>query len=738
MKSDWLLGAIEAITNADDAYGDADGDILIEVRQLQGKSWSWSVRDRASGIPGDVMEEKLLSIGGRTSGHERGRFVRGNRGRGAKDLSAFGAVRWDSIVDGKYSWLELNRTGTAQRLKRPITATPAIRHELGLTRGNGTVVTVTCNNLTRQRADTMKYRLEQCVALRDIMQDSRRHIKLLYGSNKAVTLQYDPPANLIEVENIRVAVPGYSGEAHVVIQEASQPFKDTASDPCRDGGLLVKSGRAIHEATLFSYESDPFASYFTGEVRWDTIDELSRNFDAREEGGLPPTDDNPHSIISRNRTGLDRNHPAWIALRKVVDSLLAKHVARKRQEDAKVGHESLETRKRLNDLARIIARFREEKEEELEEVDDEGTDWVPGDEALPEFAIVPPRKRIAFDKTATFTVQLYRESLAGEEPPKVNLTIACQPDDAASLSTTSVQLREVEKSPGLFKGTFRVTGGANEGSALIEAITDDGLDTFTAEVFVREPIAKPTRDLPETFMFEKPRYSIPPGKKKVLRLLAPSALVETHGLRLKVEHPKEAGILIRHFTIDFKKAEDGEYYEALLPVEGRQFGAEVRLVARYGELIAEAQVSVIREHEGPQINIHIGQIPGYQRARWEREGNGDITITVNGVHPAAKRYMGPAPDFPLKDSVSARIMIAEVVAEEAVREFLTRKHSGGFVDVTAFYADRNKELMTLLPRCHASQLADADVAEFTANERSASSNRRPIIEPGQIPLDLAG
>ena len=87
MRGDILRGLVEAITNADDAYGDAAGPILVQVSRVQGQTWSVSVLDHACGIPLDEMENRLATIGGRTSGHERGARVRGNRGRGAKDLA---------------------------------------------------------------------------------------------------------------------------------------------------------------------------------------------------------------------------------------------------------------------------------------------------------------------------------------------------------------------------------------------------------------------------------------------------------------------------------------------------------------------------------------------------------------------------------------------------------------------------------------------------------------------------
>src|SRR5439155_5765420 len=97
--------------------------------------------------------------GSRTSGHEVGMRVRGNRGRGAKDLASFGEVRWDTIHNGEYGWLEITRNGEVRYGKKAQRATPEIRERLGISHGTGTVATITCRgNVTRPRQSTLKQR----------------------------------------------------------------------------------------------------------------------------------------------------------------------------------------------------------------------------------------------------------------------------------------------------------------------------------------------------------------------------------------------------------------------------------------------------------------------------------------------------------------------------------------------------------------------------------------------------
>src|SRR2546426_479865 len=104
MKGDIVRGLIELITNADDAYGDStQGKIRVEVEHRRGAPWQVVVRDRAKGMRKARMEEAIGEVGKRTSGFETGARVRGNLGRGAKDVAAFGPVTFESICDGFYS-----------------------------------------------------------------------------------------------------------------------------------------------------------------------------------------------------------------------------------------------------------------------------------------------------------------------------------------------------------------------------------------------------------------------------------------------------------------------------------------------------------------------------------------------------------------------------------------------------------------------------------------------------------
>ena len=124
MKANIVRGIIELLTNCDDAYGDSpNGKVRIEVEHRRNKPWRVIVRDRAGGMRAARMKEAIGGLGGRTSGFESGADVRGNLGRGAKDLAAFGDVVFESVCDGRYSCMTLEMDGSYDDpLDRSVTA----------------------------------------------------------------------------------------------------------------------------------------------------------------------------------------------------------------------------------------------------------------------------------------------------------------------------------------------------------------------------------------------------------------------------------------------------------------------------------------------------------------------------------------------------------------------------------------------------------------------------------------
>lgn len=312
MKGDIVRGLIELITNADDAYGDeAHGKIRIEVEHRRKKPWDVIVRDRAKGMRKATMAQAIGQIGGRMSGFEAGARVRGNLGRGAKDLAAFGPVTFESVCDGFYTWMVLEPDGSFDDpLERKATAED--RHRLGV-HSNGTMVTVrVAERFICPQHLKLAERLSKHFQLRDINSDPRRELTLVDSNGSSTDgIRYGRPS-LTEVVARDLAIGGYEeATASLTVWRGPERYENPANDPGRPEGILVKGRRAIYENTLFSFEGNPHAHWFIGSLTCDHIDRLALEYDDTEGAKGEHGSSNPMPIITRIRDGLEQEHPFY-------------------------------------------------------------------------------------------------------------------------------------------------------------------------------------------------------------------------------------------------------------------------------------------------------------------------------------------------------------------------------------------------------------------------------------------
>src|ERR1051326_3024114 len=215
MRGDIVRGLIELITNADDAYARIAaplGSIRVEVEhRRKGSFWRAIVRDWASGISQEEMEARLVELGGRVSGFEHGSPVRGNLGRGAKDLVAFGQVTYESIKDGQFASLRLLPNGRYEVPTRSRNATTEDRLRLGIAHGNGTVVTVRVRvGIVCPLHSTLRKRWASHYQLRDIVADPAREVLLVNLNNAAEQDHLTPVLPVGELlRSVALSVPGY-------------------------------------------------------------------------------------------------------------------------------------------------------------------------------------------------------------------------------------------------------------------------------------------------------------------------------------------------------------------------------------------------------------------------------------------------------------------------------------------------------------------------------------------------
>jgi hypothetical protein len=704
IKNDPYLALIEAITNPDDNLGNRDGDIAVFVDNAR-RPWTLAVLDNGDGIAHTEIHDKLIKLGNRTSGLEQGKSARGNRGRGARDLASLGNVLFETIHNGWYSALAIDANGDVLP-GEPVKVTSAVRERCGIKK-NGTRVTITCKTAKKPHAATMARQLQSLVALRDIMQNPKRRITFYYGDNEPVPLRYEPPKDRKPIKKWTLAIAGYQGKATLALYQSPKPIEDDPRDIAREGGILIKGGRAVHESTLFDFEGNAAAKRLTGELTWDGLDKLIRDYDDEEEQGRNHNDSNPFPIVRRSRDGLDASHPAYKAMKNAARSLIAAEVKRLEQEMSRgTVQESEQTRKRFSALGDLLGKFWNSKREELDNNEEGGSD--PNDRQPQQgFTIVPPRKRLDPSESSNFSVRLGTyDNINAPLFAELKIVLA-EPSDAVTLSCATVELTPINDDAGSelhqYRGTFRLGAGDEVGEALVEARLNDATAALEVDVKPEKPV------VPKNLEFEHDQYRLRPGKPKKIRVLAPAWLVLKAGDSVTLRSSSPSDIAVTKATVRLKPC--GTYYAAETSLRGDRLNSKAKITAELGKVIAVTRAIVTDTEQRPKVEVKIDSIAGNQRAQIKKSDKGDITITINGSQPAAKRYLGEHPNYDLQNTIPACVLIAEIAGEEMVQFFLTEKHKTRQVDPITLQAQRVRELADLMPKIHQIMLPDRELRQ---------------------------
>ena len=713
MRGDIVRGLIETITNSDDAYGSTAGKtrrIRVEVEHRRGP-WKVITRDRATGMSAERMEKAIVNMGERTSGFEAGAEVRGNLGRGAKDLAAFGRVTFESICDGEYAHMLLEPDG-ATTLDPPRKATDDDTKRLGTKQGNGTVVTIHATESIRcpQHAKLV-HRLSRHYQLRGIMADPAREVTLVdLNRDASEVLHYSFP-DLPTVLSVSLSVEGYGeGLAQLVLRRNSERYDDPPSDPLRPAGILIRGRRAIYENTFFGFEGNPYAGWFSGELTCRHIDQLAQEYDRRLMSGQRQDEPNPIPIIGRGRDGLQHNHPFYRALAAAAEvhlgSLIAKEEAEARE---RASTESPRLRRALDGLGRELSKL---IDADLQEIDEEG---LPS-ETPPALRLVPEEIVIYMgeDKTASVVAA---SALCGG-----TVTVQCDPAGVVDvLDESAVPLGPHRKRPDLLTGQIHLRP-LLEDHTLLTATCGDHVAVALVEVRPERPDVDVPAEPVDRFCFARDTYRLAWTRNKPLVLLAPLVDVAAFGTEVRAAS-SDPGVVVRKGRATLALDGDLEQYVAEVVVEARVLSAAATVTARLGDLVAACKVVVTKEGESPSLSIRmVDQEQGNNRAVVESE-DGQTVIKVMGRHPVMRRYRGPAPGFPGDELPTTKVLLAEIVADQVCRMLLERKFptaSGGEqIDAARLYFEHYRYMAKYLTRCHRSLLADADLPQLPAGEALA-------------------
>ncbi len=674
---------MELVTNADDSYNRLfqarkrnkdGGDILIEYKSRhKGRPALIIVRDRAEGMDTQDMEKSLLKIGIYSS--KAGN--RGYMGRGAKDCTALGDLTYESIKEGRYYRCRITNDLKFILEVHGEKATRKEREELGIPHGNGTSVTLQLQEGVRlPRFENLAADLPWHYALRDIMSEtSDSRVRLRKLGNKETRpkrLVYRHPEGELVVDE-KFEIEGYAGaEARLLIWKAPEPLEESkCGSRFERFGILVKSERAIHELSLLGdeFKKDISAQRYFGRLECPYIEKLMMEYEERRSVGQPHLPENPRLLVDPNRrSGLDRRHPFVMELLEIPIRCL-RTLIDKDKEQAKAKQReiaNLETRSRLNRLAKLASRFLSQQLDELEELSI-GEEVDNKAFAKQGVLIYPTYLRLRVGKTRTLTVYVKESLLRGKDK-----SVAIEADSNGELKIygSPFVLHPHRSKENQLVGTFKVEG-VQVCDAIVLTAKCNGPPTAEALVWVVEDAIE-DRDFKSPLEFEREKYSVRQGRQKSLRVFGKYPDVVADKTEVKLHSEDYNKVAIRGKCI-LTPVSGSNYAEGVVKVEGRKLKSRTTITAEVGGHEAKAVVKVIdKSQSGIPIEIKvIDDDFGNYRARWaDREGK-PHRLLVAARHKSLARYLGPPPEFPGQDTPMFRVLIAEIVAESVCRKALT-------------------------------------------------------------------
>lgn len=660
---------VELVTNADDRYQILGicRRIEIELDRRRDAPGILRVRDFADGMSSDVMEKKISRMGGRVSGLECGKAVRGTNSRGAKDVAAIGLVRFESIAsDGLLHKCEIT-TQFQFSLWEPVKPTRKIRRDMGIKSGTGTLVTIELDKKTRiSRHDTLCRNISRLIPLREILSDPENEVVLIDARNKSESRLKAPHIDGVVRLKQSFVIPGYpKSKAKLVIKRARKKFGKEQSK-FRLGGILIQSRHAVHEATLFDnvLENEPNAMWFFGKLRCEYIDDLWNQYDDRYAASEEQDDRNPCPVIDPSRKhGLTRDHPF---VQKLFEQVLLRlrpmvEEERKREENRKSEIESDDTRKRLEALEKAATSFMNKFTEEVEPSRDPDTRKADSQFVEKGFSLNPPFASMVVNHSQKFWFNVNQKAFP-ETGVGDLVVVECSTDD---LRVTSLQ-PVMERHPKLEK-VIRIVIEAKAMNPASATGLDVNLGPISASSFVEilESEAEKYKGI-DCFAFKQKTYRIRTDVgKKTLCIIAPidtapnntSVDLKFSGDAFEIrgqhvlKHQPELGISSCRFSVVSDGTEARETITA--SIDGQETSAGL--------------VSFQPLGAGLEIKIEDIDLNEF-RYQWKQN-----VLEIAAGHPSIKRYLGDASqNYPGQDAKHFRLLIAEIVAEAVCSRIVSR------------------------------------------------------------------
>tara|TARA_B100000886_G_scaffold64438_1_gene40254 strand:+ start:2706 stop:5375 length:2670 start_codon:yes stop_codon:yes gene_type:complete len=312
---------VELLTNADDAYdrGKIKNKLIHIDLDYDGRL---SVTDQAIGLNAEDMKKCFLQIGNYTSKEEN----RGFFSRGAKDISGLGDVTFETIKDNKYSKVILDKDAKGKIVEANLLVDNKQRQKLNI-KSNGLKVTIDLNdNIDIPVPKSILEHYVKNVSLRNILSNKNCKCTIAFKNSKhfefnhnIFDLKYTFPLGE-PILYLSYKLHTYDVEAFFSISKADKTLYDTKNNKYCDWGLLINSGKVIHDTTVINpqFKFNPHMKTLFGVIHCDYINKLLIDYD---KNGASKK--NPFPILDPSRVGgLNYDHPFMKELLKIPEDRL--------------------------------------------------------------------------------------------------------------------------------------------------------------------------------------------------------------------------------------------------------------------------------------------------------------------------------------------------------------------------------------------------------------------------------
>lgn len=644
---------IELITNSDDAYNGSDGPINIYLNAEDNDfEYSIGVYDRATGLLFDEMLKAFTKPGEKVSHLTRGGKSRGLFGRGSKDVSVFGKVVFSAIKDEKFSSLAVFNTMKWQSTEENSPATADHYENLKLNdneNGLAAVIYVAAGNSLLKPKDLVSS-LKSNAQLRDLIMSREVNLYDSRPGGFSGRLVCDLPTGT-DVLNEVFTIDGYEGQGTLIVRRLTErqtgPIDENSAH-----GLLIKSESTTFQNTWFSLGNKPAARVLTGELDAPQIvEQLRREIEGKFLGGS--------SIVTRNRDGLNKDHPLTKSLEQKVTQLvlnLFDEISKENHSEQKQGAELDAALKMAGDvLSPDLTQMLKELDDEMPEPDP-----IIG---LSDFEAIPGVLMVKPGKTSTITLRsisnLISNPLTVVQSDSKDLKIK----NLGESNTLAVSWAD---HPRLQRKVTQCSFTAPEEEGVYSLKFNIGKESSTVQIVVKNS-GDPDPVPPLVLEFYPATATSSPKRGKNMVLRAPNEFlgeeIPITGSNLVVDYCPEKVTLVSH--------KSGQWVQATVHIKTGIAQGELNLTAISSNVniaTAELKVKEVSSQKAPGVKFKINFSGEQDRIeRYEidyTDGVFDLTIFAEhrGFGAVFGKYNSELAKYEREDEPNARAVLAEVIA----------------------------------------------------------------------------